>query len=100
MEVFFEEFVVCTDWDKECNCGLKYHTHNWPLKAFFYKNYFSIENFKKKVKKLKNQNILKKSILIEMNDIDYEKHILVAYSILDNSKLIIKTNYLNYFALD
>lgn len=30
-----------------------------------------------------------------MEDIDYEKHILVAYSILDNSKLSIKTNYLN-----
>ena len=35
-----------------------------------------------------------------MNEIEYDKHILVAYSILDNSKLIIKTNYLNYFALN
>ncbi len=35
-----------------------------------------------------------------MKDIDIEYHFKIAYSILESSKLKIKTNYLNYFEID
>lgn len=129
INIFFKEQLVCVEKECEGKCSFPYHFENKPNKAFFYKKPYPKEKYKnfmqKKLKnKLLNQNYnfmalngmdektsqlvqlikffskFEEEFFIEFADIDFERHVKQAYSIIETNKMKIKTSYLNQYALD
>ena len=97
IEVFFREDVVCLEKRENCSCLSIYHLDNRPEKAYFYKRVLKKKNYGYLNFEKKKEN---GEINEDIENIDFEYHVKLAYSTLESSKLKIKTNYLNFFRLE